>query len=73
MASISLTLDDEVQYRCAGYIQAEIERYADTLDVAGDDDEHGQDRSGDESGDDQPADGANGKAKPSKGKKPEIE
>jgi cohesin complex subunit SA-1/2 len=25
-------LDDEVQYRCAGFIQAEIERYADFLD-----------------------------------------
>ncbi|KAF9559794.1 hypothetical protein CPC08DRAFT_666116 [Agrocybe pediades] len=31
-ASIALTLNDEVQYRCAGYIQAEIERYADGLD-----------------------------------------
>jgi hypothetical protein len=25
-------MDDEVQYRCAGYIQAEIERYADEID-----------------------------------------
>ncbi|RDB23493.1 Cohesin subunit psc3 [Hypsizygus marmoreus] len=32
IASVALSLDDEVQYRCAGYIQAEIERYADTLD-----------------------------------------
>lgn len=31
-ASISITLDDEVQYRCAGFIQAEIERYADEID-----------------------------------------
>lgn len=31
-ASVSLTLNDEVQYRCAGYIQAEIERYAESLD-----------------------------------------
>lgn len=31
-ASLSLTLDDEVQYRCAGYVQAEIERYAEQLD-----------------------------------------
>ncbi|KAG6913621.1 hypothetical protein DXG01_005518 [Tephrocybe rancida] len=74
MASISLTLDNEVQYCCAGYIQAEIEQYADSLDVAGDEDaEQGQDQSGDESGDDQPVDGANGKVKPLKGKKPEIE
>lgn len=25
-------MDDELQYRCAGYIQAEIERYAEFLD-----------------------------------------
>ena len=31
IASLALTLDDEVQYRCAGYIQAEIERYAEFL------------------------------------------
>jgi len=27
-----LTLDDEMQYRCAGYIQAEIERFAELLE-----------------------------------------
>jgi len=32
IASLSLSLDDEVQYRCAGFIQAEIERYAEELD-----------------------------------------
>lgn len=26
-------MDDEVQYRCAGYMQAEIERFADTLNI----------------------------------------
>lgn len=31
-ATLALTLDDETQYRCAGYIQAEIERYAELLD-----------------------------------------
>ncbi|RDB16123.1 hypothetical protein Hypma_003370 [Hypsizygus marmoreus] len=31
IASVALSLD-EVQYRCAGYIQAEIERYGDILD-----------------------------------------
>ena len=36
IASLALTLDDEVQYRCAGYIQAEIEKYAEFL---GNDDE----------------------------------
>ncbi|KAJ7216553.1 hypothetical protein GGX14DRAFT_441986 [Mycena pura] len=28
---MSISLDDEVQFRCAGYVQAEIERYAETL------------------------------------------
>jgi cohesin complex subunit SA-1/2 len=31
-APISLTLDDEVQYRCAGFIQAEIERFKEHLE-----------------------------------------
>jgi cohesin complex subunit SA-1/2 len=30
-AVLGLTLDDEAQYRCAGYIQAEIERFAELL------------------------------------------
>lgn len=32
LAPFSLTLDDELQYRCAGFIQAEIERYAEFID-----------------------------------------
>ena len=35
LASFSLTLDDELQYRCAGFIQAEIERYAEFIDESG--------------------------------------
>lgn len=31
IASLALSLDDEIQYRCAGFIQAEIERYAEGL------------------------------------------
>ncbi|TRM66853.1 hypothetical protein BD626DRAFT_627323 [Schizophyllum amplum] len=30
LATIPVTLDDEVQYRCAGFIQAEVEQYAET-------------------------------------------
>ena len=30
-AIVPLTLDDEVQYRCAGFMQAEIERYAELV------------------------------------------
>ncbi|PCH37402.1 hypothetical protein WOLCODRAFT_84248 [Wolfiporia cocos MD-104 SS10] len=33
-ASLPLTLDDDAQYRCAGFIQAEIERYIDELDIS---------------------------------------
>jgi cohesin complex subunit SA-1/2 len=32
LASLALTLDDEAQYRCAGFIQAQIERYAEDID-----------------------------------------
>ncbi|KAF8624731.1 hypothetical protein AX17_007062 [Amanita inopinata Kibby_2008] len=31
IATVPLILDDETQYRCAGFIQAEIERYADLV------------------------------------------
>ena len=31
-AALALTLDDEQQYRCAGFIQAEIERYSEELE-----------------------------------------
>lgn len=30
-AALPLSLDDEVQYRCAGFVQAEIERYAEEI------------------------------------------
>ncbi|KAG5728111.1 Cohesin subunit psc3 [Termitomyces sp. T112] len=73
MASISITLDDEVQYRCAGYVQAEIERYADTLGSTSDESEQDQNQSGDESGDEQLAEDADGTAKLLKGKKREVE
>ena len=36
-AALALTLDDETQYRCAGFVQAEIERYAEQLDENGSD------------------------------------
>lgn len=69
-ASVSLTLDDEVQYRCAGYIQAEIERYADSLGMrAADDEEEGEkDSDGEETSDGEQADETK-KAKRAKGKK----
>ncbi|KZT65182.1 hypothetical protein DAEQUDRAFT_716862 [Daedalea quercina L-15889] len=42
-ASLPLSLDDETQYRCAGFIQAEIERYADELEEASPSEERGND------------------------------
>ncbi|KAJ6591108.1 hypothetical protein DFH09DRAFT_1138592 [Mycena vulgaris] len=56
---MAITLDDEVQFRCAGYVQAEIERYAETLvepeegeqDEDEDDDEEKENDSGDEGSD----------------------
>lgn len=32
LAEFALTLDDELQYRCAGFLQAEIERFAEFMD-----------------------------------------
>ncbi|KAH6910734.1 cohesin subunit [Coprinopsis sp. MPI-PUGE-AT-0042] len=32
LSDVGVILDDEIQYRCAGYIQAEIERYAEYLE-----------------------------------------
>jgi hypothetical protein len=69
-ASVSLSFDDEAQYRCAGYIQAEIERYAESLgSEAADDEEEGEkDTDRGESSDGEPAE--DGKAvKHGKGKK----
>lgn len=68
-ASVALVLDDEVQYRCGGYIQAEIERYAETLEVEEDDgEEHHSDEA---TSDEEQVDEAKGvgKHKRKKGKK----
>ena len=40
IASLALSMDDEVQYCCAGYIQAEIDRYAEFLDDNADEDDN---------------------------------
>lgn len=34
LASLALSMSDEVQYRCAGFVQAEIERYVEELEEA---------------------------------------
>ncbi|KAL0071305.1 cohesin complex subunit [Marasmius tenuissimus] len=45
---VALTMDDEVQWRCAGYLQAEIERYAESLE-----EEEGPDEAEDDSSEDE--------------------
>ena len=68
-ASVSLTLDDEVQYRCVGYIQAEIERYAESLGSGAAEEPEGEkDSDAEESSEGEQADEA-AKAKRAKGKK----
>ena len=42
---LGLEMDDETQYRCAGYIQAEIERYSELLGIEGDEDNMSDDES----------------------------
>lgn len=65
-ASLPLSLDDETQYRCAGFIQAEIERYADELEQAlpaleREGDEEDEDSNASERENDAPAKGSKGK------------
>jgi len=72
IASVSLSLDDEIQYRCAGYIQAEIERYAEYIGGGREDEESGQEESGDDSSDVGQAEaGDEDKTKKGKNKKPQ--
>jgi cohesin complex subunit SA-1/2 len=55
-ASFALKLDDEVQYRCAGYVQAEIERYIEenNLHSPPDHEEDGDDEGEDENANTRP-------------------
>lgn len=55
MAIMPLTLDEETQYRCAGFIQAEIERYAEEIEELSPPPSEGSDEEGDKSGDEAPA------------------
>lgn len=67
LAAISLSLDDEMQYRCAGYIQAEIERYSDFLadndGSAGSDDAEKSDKESDNEEEAEEEEGASKKKK----------
>ena len=65
-ASLALTLDEETQFRCAGFVQAEIERYAEELDQSS---PHDSDDSEAEGSDDQDEGHGRGSAHPKKGGK----
>jgi len=65
-ASLALTLDDEVQYRCAGFIQAEIERFSEVIGV---DVSAADDNSDEESTSEDELHGANDQPKVRKGGK----
>jgi hypothetical protein len=43
--NVTLSMDDETQYRCTGYVQAEIEQYADQI-VSGNGEEISEDSDG---------------------------
>ncbi|KAI0827388.1 hypothetical protein BC628DRAFT_1369278 [Trametes gibbosa] len=60
-AALPLSLDDEVQHRCAGFVQAEIERYADEIAESEPAEEHGSDEESDDQEDDEPEEQPKGK------------
>lgn len=49
-AALPLELDDEVQYRCAGFIQAAIEQYTEVIEGVVPEEEEQQSESGESSG-----------------------
>lgn len=53
-AVLPLTLDEETQHRCAGFIQAEVERYADEIEELSPPPSEGSDEEADKSGDEEP-------------------
>ncbi|KAI0752734.1 hypothetical protein C8Q80DRAFT_1248983 [Daedaleopsis nitida] len=59
-AALPLSLDDEVQYRCAGFVQAEIERYAEEFAPAAPE-EHASSEEEDEEDEPEPEEPAKGK------------
>lgn len=65
----ALTLDDEVQYRCAGFVQAEIERFAEELAENDQGDDQGQGADEDEDDESQHSGSEEDEPAPSKKKK----
>ncbi|KAK0199245.1 hypothetical protein DFS33DRAFT_1376528 [Desarmillaria ectypa] len=54
-ATVALTMEDEAQYRCAGYVQAEIERYAEIVQEGGEEEDKSDDGSDVDSADENEA------------------
>ena len=50
LAPLGITMTDEIQYRCAGFVQAEVERYAEELELENPEAGRRNDESGSESG-----------------------
>ena len=63
-------MSDELQYRCAGFVQAEIERYAEEREGERPDGEDGNEESGSES--DGEATGGKDKGKKGRAKKADV-
>lgn len=69
-ASLPLSLDEEMQYRCAGFVQAEIERYAEDMEELS---PAPSDASGDESDNSRSGSERPKGKKKAKGKQPESD
>ncbi|GAW03352.1 mitotic cohesin complex [Lentinula edodes] len=63
LPSLTMTMNDEVQWRCAGYIQAEVERYADAVNHSHNEDSNTEDDQTDDSQSEGDAEGQSKKNK----------
>ncbi|KAI1786918.1 hypothetical protein LXA43DRAFT_975514 [Ganoderma leucocontextum] len=67
-AALPLSLDDEVQYRCAGFVQAEIERYSEEITEEHPEDHRSSEEEDDEGEEPEPEEQPKGKKGRGKGK-----
>lgn len=67
-AALPLSLDDEVQYRCAGFVQAEIERYSEEIAEGHSEDRGSSEEDDDDDEDPEPEEQPKGKKGRGKGK-----
>ena len=69
-AALALTLEEETQYRCAGFMQAEIERYAEDLEELSAPEDDSADGASQDDAEGRPKKGNNGNGNNKKGKGP---